>query len=143
MLCGKTAIISKMTELGAVAKPFLLVVDDELDVANLVSEFFENEGFRVTTAPDGWQAVVQTEGLKLDLLICDIMMPGPKGSGFDAYAGIRSSPYVRKNLPILFLTAMPLDKVRATLPPDPQVRIMGKPISLPALRAAVKELIGR
>jgi hypothetical protein len=71
------------------------------------------------------------------------MMPGPKGSGFDAYQSLRTSNCVRHDLPILFVTAMPLDKVRATLPPDPRVRLFGKPCDLPSLRQAVRELCGR
>jgi DNA-binding response OmpR family regulator len=132
-----------MTEIGTTVKPFVLVVEDEPDVCSLLCEYFEAEGFRVTSATDGWQAVVQTEGLKLDLIVCDIMMPGPKGSGFDAYKGLRESLYVRKNMPILFVTAMQLDKVRSGLPADPLVRILGKPVDFKTLRATVKELIGR
>lgn len=130
-----------MTEQPAPAprKPFVLIVDDEPDILSMLGEFFEAEGFRVTTATDGWAAVVQSEGMKLDLIIMDVMMPGPKGTGFDAYTGLRQSHSVRKDLPILFLTALPLAKVTATLPPDPLVRIVNKPVNLPALRQAVKE----
>ena len=143
MLRGKTAIIEAMTEIATEKKPFVLVVEDEPDVANLLAEYLETEGFRVTMATDGWQAVVQTEGLKLDLIVSDVMMPGPRGSGIDAYKGLRASIYVRKDLPIVFVTAMPLEQVRAALPADPLVRFLQKPLALPTLRATIKELLGR
>jgi CheY-like chemotaxis protein len=123
--------------------PYVLVVDDESDIRSLLCEYFEAQSFRVTSATEGWQAVVQAEGLKVDLLICDVMMPGVKGSGIDAYRMLRESRFVRRDLPIIFVTAMPVDQVKAALPADPLVRVFPKPIDFAALRAAVRELCGR
>ncbi len=124
-------------------KPFVLVVEDEVDVLKAFSDYLEAEGFRVCTAGDGWQAVVQAEGLKLDLIVCDIMMPGPQGSGFEAYQRLRASHCVKRDLPIVFVTALQKTQVAGQLPADPRVRVLYKPFPLPTLREAIRELLGR
>lgn len=123
--------------------PLVLIVEDEPAVLDILAEYFEGQGMRVTTASEGWQAVVQAEGMKIDLVVCDVMMPGPKGSGVDAYHGLRDSRFVRRDLPIIFVTAMPLDQVRKALPEDPRMRLFSKPVDFPRLREAVRELLGR
>lgn len=124
-------------------KPFVLVVEDDEAILQAMAQYLETEGFRVCTATEGWQAVVQAEGLKIDLVVCDIMMPGPKGTGLDAYRGLRASPLVRPDLPIIFVTALPETKVKTALPADPRLRVLFKPFPLPALRQTIRELTGR
>jgi two-component system phosphate regulon response regulator OmpR len=71
--------------------PHLLIVDDDRRIRALLSRFLHGEGYRVSTA--------ESAGLKFDLLILDVMMPGE--SGFDFASTIRAT----SNVPILMLTA--------------------------------------
>jgi two-component system phosphate regulon response regulator OmpR len=79
--------------------PHLLVVDDDRRIRALLSRFLVGEGYRVSTAETAAEARAKLEGLKFDLLILDVMMPGE--SGFDFARTIRTSSTV----PILMLTA--------------------------------------
>jgi two-component system, OmpR family, phosphate regulon response regulator OmpR len=79
--------------------PHLLVVDDDRRIRALLSRFLLAEGYRVSTADTAKEARAKLEGLKFDLLILDVMMPGE--SGFDLARTIRTSSTV----PILMLTA--------------------------------------
>jgi two-component system phosphate regulon response regulator OmpR len=79
--------------------PHLLVVDDDQRIRDLLSRFLRSEGYRVTTAETAAEARAKCAGLKFDLLILDIMMPGE--SGFELAASIRASSRV----PIVMLTA--------------------------------------
>jgi two-component system, OmpR family, phosphate regulon response regulator OmpR len=79
--------------------PHLLVVDDDRRIRVLLLRFLVNEGYRVSTAETAREARAKLEGLKFDLLILDVMMPGE--NGFDLARGIRSTSTV----PILMLTA--------------------------------------
>jgi two-component system phosphate regulon response regulator OmpR len=79
--------------------PHLLVVDDDRRIRDLLSRYLTNEGYRVTTADSAAQARAKLDGLKFDLLILDVMMPGE--TGFDLARSIRTSSAV----PILMLTA--------------------------------------
>ncbi len=79
--------------------PHLLIVDDDRRIRNLLSRYLNSEGYRVTTAETAAEARAKLDGLKFDLLILDVMMPGE--SGFDLVRAIRASSMV----PIVMLTA--------------------------------------
>jgi two-component system phosphate regulon response regulator OmpR len=79
--------------------PHLLVVDDDRRIRALLLRFLVGEGYRVSTAESAREARGKLEGLKFDLLILDVMMPGE--NGFDLARAIRSTSTV----PILMLTA--------------------------------------
>src|SRR5438105_1484733 len=89
--------------------PHLLVVDDDRRIRDLLSRFLLTEGYRVTTADTALDARAKLEGLRFDLLILDVMMPGE--TGFSLARDLRSC----SNVPIIMLTA------RA----EPQSRIEG------------------
>src|SRR5262249_50634952 len=79
--------------------PHLLVVDDDRGIRNLLSRFLVAEGYRVTTAETAADARAKLEGLRFDLLILDVMMPGE--TGFDLARDLRAS----SSVPIIMLTA--------------------------------------
>ncbi|MEA2974928.1 MAG: two-component system, OmpR family, phosphate regulon response regulator OmpR [Alphaproteobacteria bacterium] len=79
--------------------PHLLVVDDDRRIRDLLSRFLATEGYRVTTAETAADARAKLDGLRFDLLILDVMMPGE--TGFELARAIRQSSAV----PILMLTA--------------------------------------
>jgi two-component system phosphate regulon response regulator OmpR len=79
--------------------PHLLVVDDDRRIRDLLSRFLFGEGYRVTTAETAADARAKLQGLRFDLLILDIMMPGE--TGFDLARDLRTS----SSVPIIMLTA--------------------------------------
>jgi two-component system phosphate regulon response regulator OmpR len=79
--------------------PHLLVVDDDRRIRDLLSRFLFAEGYRVTTADTAADARAKLEGLRFDLLILDVMMPGE--TGFDLARHLRAS----SSVPIIMLTA--------------------------------------
>jgi two-component system phosphate regulon response regulator OmpR len=79
--------------------PHLLVVDDDRRIRDLLFRFLVAEGYRVTTAQTAEEARAKLSGLRFDLLILDVTMPGE--TGFDLARAIRSESTV----PILMLTA--------------------------------------
>jgi two-component system phosphate regulon response regulator OmpR len=79
--------------------PHLLVVDDDRRIRDLLSRFLFSEGYRVTTADTAADARAKLAGLRFDLLILDVMMPGE--SGMELTRSLRTTSAV----PILMLTA--------------------------------------
>jgi len=79
--------------------PHLLVVDDDRRIRDLLSRFLLVEGYRVTTAETAADARAKLEGLRFDLLILDVMMPGE--TGFNLARDLRTC----SNVPIIMLTA--------------------------------------
>lgn len=54
----------------------LLLIDDDVELANMLKEFLTQEGFTVTTAHDGLTGEQYVLAGKFDLVILDVMMPG-------------------------------------------------------------------
>ena len=73
--------------------PHLLVVDDDRRIRDLLSRFLSGEGYRVTTADDAADARAKLAGLRFDLLILDVMMPGE--TGFELARALRKPPTCR------------------------------------------------
>src|SRR5207302_884844 len=58
----------------------VLIVDDDRDIVDLVSDFLQRQGsYETTTASDGITALLEVGRTKPDLLILDIMIPGVDG----------------------------------------------------------------
>jgi DNA-binding response OmpR family regulator len=86
----------------------VLVVDDDDDIVSLMRDFLEAEGYGVVTAPDGPAALAALDGMPVDCVLLDVMMPGL--SGFDVVRKIRE----QNDVPVLFLSAKQedSDKIR-------------------------------
>ena len=78
----------------------ILIVDDEPDIREILRYNLEKEGFAITEAIDGNDALDKLS-IDLDLAILDIMMPGK--DGYEVCCKIREQG---NTLPIVFLTAM-------------------------------------
>ena len=81
------------------AKAHLLVVDDEEKIRALIRKYAEFEGYRVSEAADGMEAVLAVRKQDFDLVILDIMMP--ELDGFAACREIKKE----KDVPVLMLSA--------------------------------------
>ena len=93
------------------ASPLVLVVEDEGALVTLLRYNLEREGFRVTEARDGEEALLQAAELKPDLILLDWMIPHV--SGLEVCRRLRRRPDTR-GTPIIMLTARAeeSDKVR-------------------------------
>jgi len=115
----------------------ILIVDDEPDIREILRYNLEKEGFSITEAVDGNDALDKVSK-DLDLAILDIMMPGK-----DGYEVCRKIREQGNTLPIVFLTAMDreLDEVRGLeVGGDDYVR---KPFSPKMLIARINAIFRR
>lgn len=81
----------------------ILIADDEPDILEIIGYNLTREGYQVTTAKDGDEALTKAKLIKPELIILDIMMP--KKSGVEVCEILRSKPAFRDTL-IIFLTAL-------------------------------------
>lgn len=88
------------TETRAVHR--ILVVDDEPDITALVAYHLAKEGYRVTTAATGADALRAAREERPDLVVLDLMLPGH--SGFEVLAELRRRDETRE-IGVLLLTA--------------------------------------
>lgn len=77
----------------------ILIVDDEQDIAELISDVLKEEGFKTTIKNDGYSAIEEVKNNSYDLILLDVMMPN--------ISGIETCSKIRENVscPIIFVTA--------------------------------------
>ena len=77
----------------------LLLVDDDIELTTMLTEYLEREGFNVTAVHNGDAAVREALNGDYALVVLDVMMPGM--SGIEALSRIRT----HSKMPVLMLTA--------------------------------------
>jgi DNA-binding response OmpR family regulator len=77
----------------------VLIVEDEPSISEVVGLYLQRAGYRVIFARDGHEAKRLIESLSPDLIIMDIMLPGP--DGFEITRWLRD----QSDVPIIMLTA--------------------------------------
>ena len=77
----------------------ILVVDDEINIRKVVREYAEFEGYEVTEAENGMEAVNLCHDNDYDLIIMDVMMP--RLDGYSACKEIHKN----KSIPVIMLSA--------------------------------------
>ena len=81
----------------------ILVVDDEENIAKMLGEQLEDDGYKVIVATNGADGLRKVQIVKPDLIVLDVMMP--KMDGGEMFAKLKQNEKTR-NIPIVFLTAL-------------------------------------
>lgn len=86
----------------------ILIVEDELDLANIIKDYLEKELYEVEICTEGDKAIESFDKFKPSLVILDLMLPGM--SGYEICKNIR----IKSTIPILILSAKidEFDKVK-------------------------------
>lgn len=118
-------------------KAKILIVEDDIAIAELERDYLEAEGFEVQICADGTKATSLVFANPYDLIVLDVMLPG--ASGFDICREIRD----KIDIPILMVTAKreDIDKIRGFgLGADDYIT---KPFSPSELVARIKAHLAR
>ena len=84
-------------------KPYVLTVDDEEHITELIAMALGFNGFEVARAANGRQALESIEQRRPDLIVLDVMMP--ELSGLDVVKRLRQIEGANANIPTIFVTA--------------------------------------
>ena len=122
--------------------PFLsstiLVVDDSIPSAQLVSTYLERAGYRVEVAYDGQQALDQVAVAAPDLIILDVMMPLLDGFAVCEALKSESSTWF---IPVILLTALNDSRDRVRGIEAGADEFLSKPFNREELLARVRSLL--
>ena len=116
----------------------VLVAEDDVNILAGLVDMLESEGYQVTPAADGQQALDLFAVRKFDLALLDVMMP--EKSGYDVCRTIRAKD---ENVPVIMLTAKgeEIDKILGLrLGADDYVT---KPFSVRELLARIEAVLRR
>lgn len=107
----------------------ILIVEDNVDIHNLISEILEKENYNIFNSYSGTEALLLLEKEKIDLILLDLMLPGINGE--EIIKKIR-------NIPIIVISAKTSyeDKINVLL--DGANDYITKPFNAEELLARVK-----
>ena len=115
----------------------ILIVEDEKEIREGVSEYLAEVGYSVISAEDGMQAIELFKNNKIDLVILDIMLP--KANGFVVLNKIRQE----SNVPVIMLTAMSDDYTQIMSFDEKADDYITKPFSIIVLHKRIEALLRR
>jgi len=116
----------------------ILVVDDELGSAEVLSLILEEEGYRAFCAVNGRQALIQARDVVPDLVIVDFMMPLMNGAEFSRE--LRSDAQLTDTR-IILNSGLPEAAIREQF--DGYDAFLRKPFKVETLLDLVQRFIGR
>jgi DNA-binding response OmpR family regulator len=118
----------------------VLVVEDDADIAALISHFLEKTGFEAEIVSDGGRALTRARESSPDLVILDVMLPGL--NGLEVCRALRADDKTAA-LPIIILTARGEESERILGLDVGADDYMVKPFSPNELMARVRALLRR
>lgn len=121
-------------EMAVSAVPLVLVVDDSITVRRVTQRLLQREGYRVSLAADGLQALERLQQERPTVVLSDIEMP--RMDGFDLVRNIRNDPRLA-DLPVIMITSRIAEKHREHARELGVDHYLGKPYSEDELLALV------
>ena len=82
------------------SKKLILIIEDELEIAEIIEAYLKQDGFRTSHAFDGQKGLKEFQRDKPDLVILDIRLPGQ--NGLDILQALRAI----SDTPVIMLTAL-------------------------------------
>jgi two-component system phosphate regulon response regulator PhoB len=126
----------------------VLIVDDDVDIAKLVSKLVEQAGYEAVVAKNGVEGMERVREDRPDLIILDILMP--KQSGIRMYRELKTEESFQ-DIPVIVLSAIApksffrsqqvLDEFRGQSVPQPEA-YMEKPEEPEELMELMKRILG-
>jgi DNA-binding NtrC family response regulator len=117
--------------------PVLLIVDDEENVLRSIRRLFHGDGYTILTAQDGFTALEVLDRHEVDVVICDMRMPGMDGIELLSTLRRRHPSVVR----IMLTGYVSMDVMEEAVNAGGVYKFFPKPWDDEALRAAVKEAL--
>ncbi|MBL7975101.1 MAG: response regulator, partial [Candidatus Kapabacteria bacterium] len=81
----------------------ILIVDDIPQNIQVAATALRSDGFNVSFATSGEEALERVQSIKPDVILLDVMMPGM--DGYEVCEKLKANP-ATNNIPIIFLTAL-------------------------------------
>lgn len=116
----------------------LLVVDDDPEIAGMLSTRLESRGYKVITASDGKEALTVARRHRPALIVLDVMMPGK--NGWEVARALKQDP-VTESIKVIMLTAIGENVNEITSPLYGADAHFDKPFDFTRLEAKIAELL--
>lgn len=115
----------------------VLLVDDEMELLQALSQRLELRGFEVAVAHSGEKALAILEGAEPDLMVLDLKMPGIDGLGV-----LRSTRQICPRIQVIILTGHGSEKDRETAMRLGAFDYLQKPVDIGELVSVLRRAVG-
>jgi CheY-like chemotaxis protein len=113
-----------------------LILDDEEDIRDIVSEILNQLDFEVVICKDGLDGLMALEPLDYNIIITDLSMPNIGGAEFiDDLLRVKAG----MSVPVLIVSAYIDDTVKEKFSSNQNVRLISKPFDIKQLKTAILE----
>ena len=124
----------------------ILVIDDDPEFVDAVSNLLESKGYAVVSAPDGKEGFKKAKSTSPDLIFLDVMMTD-KSEGFNVARSIKADA-LTKDIPVVLITGIRKDMnlpfgFEADEDWLPVKTVLEKPVKPDILLKTVEEYIGK
>ena len=116
----------------------ILIVEDDPDLALLLTDTLGLEGYACRLAGDSVQAMTAAQQFRPELVVLDYMLPG--GGAPVVHKAFRADPAGAK-APIILLTSVPEEQVHRTMDMDGGTYYLAKPFRRAELLQVVREAL--
>lgn len=114
-------------------RPCILVVDDEPSIRDFLAFVFTDEGFTVTTAGNGREALALAKQTAPDVVLTDLMMP--VADGYELINGLRE-----EQIPVRAIIAMSAVAIAGNRSPNADL-FVSKPFEVEQILSSVQALL--
>ena len=124
----------------------ILVIDDDPEFVEAVSNLLESKGYAVVSAPNGKEGFKKAKSTSPDLIFLDVMMTD-KSEGFDVARSMKADAVI-KDIPVVLITGIRKDMnlpfgFEADEDWLPVKTVLEKPVKPDMLLKTVEEYIGK
>lgn len=124
----------KATKLPSL-QPLILIIEDDMNIAEVISRQLLRQGYRVMTAVDGLQAAAEVRQFDPDMVICDMHMPVMDGFQF---CQEMKETHRTKDIPLLAISSNNYEEKMLEMGVD---SFMQKPLNISRLKEVVASLL--
>lgn len=114
----------------------ILIVDDQVDVLDVISDLLHTDGYRTTGATNGAEALAIIRRESVDLVIVDLMMPGMNG-----WRVLREIKTYDTTIPVVVLTGFITEQSESILTSQQADGYLVKPVEHSRLKILLRNLL--
>ena len=117
----------------------ILLIDNEPSFVRALARLLQRDGYRVDTAAEGQQALVQLQTQHYDVILCDLWMPGLDGRAFYTRLQQQAPALCAR---VIFITGDTLGAESTAFLAQCGRPVLTKPCPAAAIRHAIQQVLG-